>query len=155
MNRVTLEAIGYWRLPGSYFSLPHPAELQNYKWNIEAKKSIVHYLLRGMVIMKELSPPISYLDSHTNEYGRSHEILTDGVWFWPKSLAYFVENHNIMLPQQFIELANDRDSNICVLRPEDSIVFSFDFWLRWCRQVRSNRFYATISRFFPRATWGG
>ncbi len=31
--------------------------------------------------------------------------LTDGVWFWPAGLIYFVEQYNVRLPQEFIDHA--------------------------------------------------
>lgn len=31
------------------------------------------------------------------------EFLTDGVWVWPKSLAYYVRNYHIALPDDFLE----------------------------------------------------
>jgi hypothetical protein len=31
--------------------------------------------------------------------------LTDGVWFWPAGLIYFVEHYNVRLPQEFIDHA--------------------------------------------------
>ncbi|HEX5273045.1 MAG TPA: hypothetical protein VFW33_21255 [Gemmataceae bacterium] len=31
--------------------------------------------------------------------------MTDGVWFWPAALIYFVEKYNVRLPQEFIEHA--------------------------------------------------
>ncbi len=30
-------------------------------------------------------------------------LKTDGVWTWPLSLAYYVENYHIKLPDEFIE----------------------------------------------------
>lgn len=30
-------------------------------------------------------------------------ILTDGAWVWPGDIAYYVENYNILLPDEFIE----------------------------------------------------
>jgi hypothetical protein len=31
--------------------------------------------------------------------------LTDGVWFWPAGLIYFIEKYNVLVPQPFIEHA--------------------------------------------------
>jgi hypothetical protein len=31
--------------------------------------------------------------------------LTDGVWFWPAGLIYFIEQYNVRLPQEFIDHA--------------------------------------------------
>jgi hypothetical protein len=31
--------------------------------------------------------------------------MTDGVWFWPAGLIYFIEKYNVRVPQQFIDHA--------------------------------------------------
>ncbi len=31
--------------------------------------------------------------------------LTDGVWFWPAGLIYFIEKYNVTVPQAFVEHA--------------------------------------------------
>jgi hypothetical protein len=31
--------------------------------------------------------------------------MTDGTWFWPAGLIYFVEKYNLRLPQEFVEHA--------------------------------------------------
>jgi hypothetical protein len=31
--------------------------------------------------------------------------MTDGTWFWPAGLIYFIEKYNVRVPQEFIEHA--------------------------------------------------
>jgi hypothetical protein len=31
--------------------------------------------------------------------------MTDGVWFWPAGLIYFIEKYNVMVPREFVEHA--------------------------------------------------
>ena len=42
-----------------------------------------------------LNPSASFSDPYA--------ILTDGVWVWPESLAYYVETYNVELPYEFLE----------------------------------------------------
>ncbi len=32
----------------------------------------------------------------------THKVLTDGVWQWPQTLAFYVENYLVDLPTEFI-----------------------------------------------------
>jgi hypothetical protein len=31
------------------------------------------------------------------------EIATDGMWVWPRDLAYYVGNYHVVLPSEFVE----------------------------------------------------
>ncbi len=43
--------------------------------------------------------------------------LGDGVWFWPAGLIYFVEKHNLQLPDEFVRFAEEQGWR--VTRPLD------------------------------------
>ena len=44
-------------------------------------------------------------------------ILTDGVWAWPDSLRYYLENYHVVLPQEFVEHVQSR--NYVVPSPDE------------------------------------
>jgi hypothetical protein len=55
--------------------------------------------------------------------------LTDGTWVWPQGLAHYVEVHNVMLPQEFIDhvLAGASFS-----QPVESQSYDDEYWIKWC-----------------------
>lgn len=36
-------------------------------------------------------------------------LITDGAWLWPADLSYYVRNYNILLPEDFVEYASERN----------------------------------------------
>jgi hypothetical protein len=44
-------------------------------------------------------------------------ILTDGIWAWPDSLRYYLENYHVILPQEFLSHVQSR--NYIAPNPEE------------------------------------
>lgn len=65
----------------------------------DRKAEVVAYLRAGATFV--ISPGIEadFLDPSTK--AGSGSIVTDGVWAWPKTLAYYVERYDVGLPADF------------------------------------------------------
>jgi hypothetical protein len=55
------------------------------------------------------------------------EIVTDGIWVWPRDLAYYVEHYHIVLPSAFVEYMRTRSWNPPSLSREDLIRIEGEF----------------------------
>jgi hypothetical protein len=62
---------------------------------------IISYLESGEVLATTGSMVDDYLDVSRQGVARL-EIVTDGVWVWPRDLAYYVREHRVKLPEEFV-----------------------------------------------------
>ena len=62
--------------------------------------------------------------------------LTDGVWVWPQGLHHYVSEHNIRLPEKFIQTMEQNDFQVPDLEIDfnDIVEMNFTFWINWCRK---------------------
>jgi hypothetical protein len=79
----------------------------------ESQREAVAYLCSGHILgylmgsrLRDHFDRTSYADVIVNG-GREGGLtpLTDGTYFWPAGLAYFVERYNVRLPQEFLDHA--------------------------------------------------
>lgn len=66
----------------------------------EAEK-IVSYLEGGKVLATTGSVVDDYLNASRQGIAKL-EIVTDGVWVWPRDLAYYVREHRVKVPEDFV-----------------------------------------------------
>lgn len=108
-----LKTIGYWKSKHckEYFNYPDPSTLMNHEYNQDIKKLLIKYL-------KECKPCNQYRGfSGCRICGTilgTHE-RTDGTYVWPDKLDHYVEEHNVMLPTEFINHA------ISILNKSDNL----------------------------------
>jgi hypothetical protein len=76
--------------------------------------------------------------------GRSRAEVTDGVWVWPSELAHYIVEHDVCLPDAFLETMRRngwRAPGEHELRPildewwRNGTRPSFSVWKEWARQV--------------------
>lgn len=62
---------------------------------------IVQYLETGAALSVSGSMADDYFDLSKKAIA-TLETVTDGVWLWPRDLAYYVRNYHVELPPEFI-----------------------------------------------------
>lgn len=147
-----LNAIGFWRGPGTRLLWPHPRELVDQTWPVEDRRRVVAYLRSG----KYLTGYLGYSWCRFRNGPPDHEMgsadLTDGEWVWPEGLSVYVERYAVRLPELFLSAAAARfytPPEVDVSRLED-VPYSFAMWSEWVRANRRNRVLAFLSRLVPR-----
>ena len=95
---------------GFYSDLPHglPSEptLRNAVSDsaVEEEREMVNYLSAGALFIA--CPGVVHdILSDSDVVIGSPDILTDGVWAWPRDLAYYVGRYHVRLPAAFVEHA--------------------------------------------------
>jgi len=140
---VVLKAIGFWRDNNGIFKLcPSPQSLVRAGWHLAERERILDYLRSGFAFL-------SYGGWSTCRFGcaagQSNGCcdFTDGEWAWPEGLAHYVQCHDVMLPEEFVETmwAN----NWCVpdvadLVPPGMWRDDLRFWLEWVATHRRQGF---------------
>lgn len=124
--------IGFWNNGVEYEDYIWPQELVGEKHPNSAE--ICSYLSRGVKAAAWMG--YSYCRICGKTLG-SH-CLTDGFYIWPEKLEHYVSEHNVRLPEEFIEHACKKHWEITIqdnidlrhFRPKENYIF----WKEWCRK---------------------
>jgi hypothetical protein len=133
---VTVKAVGFWRdADGDYPQYPWPQTLVRPGWCGNDLKKILSYLRSGY----NAHPNFAYGGWSTcrfkncvaGEHNGSGE-ATDGVWGWPDGLSHYVECHDILLPEEFIETMRTNGWRPPPLpTPPHLTQLDDSFWIDW------------------------
>jgi hypothetical protein len=94
-----LIAIGYWKsLYETEF--PDPAKFEDIKWNSKEKAGIIEHLKKGKSIANWMGT--SWCRFRCREKNMGNSCLTDGIFLFPEKLTHYIEEHNVRLPNEFI-----------------------------------------------------
>lgn len=135
---MNLLMIGYWNSPEQLGEWIDPRGLSETGCN--NKELVVNYLSSGKFCGGELGYSWCRYCCSTPAEEMGAAILTDGAWAWPEGLAHYVLEHNLRLPDEFLEHVGRNGFTV----PEDlletdlvSATLDFDYWERWCAQMKS------------------
>ncbi len=136
-----MNLIGYWIRSLADDEYPPPQELVT-DYDPATRDQIAAYLDAGstFAVYRGLSWCRFFCD---HPMGNCE--LTDGEWVWPQDLSHYVRNHDVRLPDEFVdhvfsmrppmaETTNDWST----VTPDES------FWISWCAKHRSNSLVARI-----------
>ena len=131
---IVLKAIGFWRDNNGIFKLcPSAQSLVRAGWHMAERERILDYLRSGFAFL-------SYGGWSTCRFGcaagesNGCSDFTDGEWDWPEGLAHYVQCHDVMLPEEFVETmrANDwRVPDVADLVPPGMWKSNYRFWIDW------------------------
>ncbi|GAB3831962.1 hypothetical protein [Kribbella italica] len=93
-----LKLIGYWGGPSAQ-DWPNPHEFVDPSWDRDERETVREYLEDGFVL--RAFGGISrcrFCDQPNGALER-----TDGQWYWPDGLAHYLAEHDVRLPQSFVD----------------------------------------------------
>lgn len=136
-----MKLIGYWIRSLCDDEFPPPQELVT-TYDVSTRELIANYLDAGVtfLVYRGLSWCRFFCDRPMGDAE-----LTDGKWVWPQDLSHYVRDHNVRLPDEFVEYVRSKpidadtpDDNSSMIFPDES------FWLLWCAEHRSNSLKSRI-----------
>lgn len=91
----------------------HPAPVQSIADNlseqpVEDVENVVAYLNTGHVLVDVMDIENDVLDP-TQQIMNGSSILTDGDWLWRMDYAYYVQRHNILVPEGLLTTIRHRN----------------------------------------------
>lgn len=131
-----LQRIGYW----------NSANEEEYIWPQEiTSKEIPPYKNNLVGYIKQGVPCIEWRGWSTCRICKEHlgtYCLTDGIWIWPEKLDHYIEKHNIILPDEFIQFAKNNNWKILKAVSKEFghgllAPYADDFWKEWCKSNRN------------------
>src|ERR1041385_1692157 len=105
-NMNSPRALGFWRYPYAkgQEDLPDPHDLVRCNWiPSDERVNLVAYLKAGATYetWRGLSHCRFRCGVPDREMG-CHD-FTDGVWVWPQGLFHYIDKHDVMLPDEFVD----------------------------------------------------
>ena len=92
--------IGYWRGPSvDDYDLPDPRNLVNNNQDPVIKEKIINYLESGTVKDYYMGFSLCRFCNCVNGCAD----MTDGIYVWPEGLLHYVKDHNVELPEEFVD----------------------------------------------------
>jgi len=142
-----MKLIGYWIRSLDDNKFPPPQELVT-DYEPSTQRLIADYLDAGstFAVYRGLSWCRFFCD---HPMGNSE--LTDGEWVWPQDLSHYVRDHNVRLPDEFIQCARSKPAPVPPDNGWPSIIPDESFWITWCAENRSNSLETRIRTARTRA----
>lgn len=122
--------VGYWKERGKDNYID-PNLLVNLNWQKADRENIVSYLKGG----KFMNGYFGWSTCRICGCKNGATELTDGLFCWPEGLAHYVEKHNVMLPDEFVEHMRAADFNPAA-KMNNFQNLNQDFWNRWCQKKK-------------------
>lgn len=92
--------IGYWNGGYGERGWPDVREFVDESWDEDERLDVGSYLRHGLVARAWMGySPCRLCEKATN----GNLDLTDGTYLWPEGLAHYVLDHDVRLPQEFVE----------------------------------------------------
>lgn len=102
MDGTPLRAIGFWNGPHTPMGWPELEWFVDASWDRDDREFIADYLQRGVLARTYMGYSSCRLcgrqDNGDSEY-------SDGVYVWPSGLVHYVIEHDVRLPQEFVQHA--------------------------------------------------
>lgn len=136
-----MKLIGYWIRSLSDPEFPPPQELVT-GYDPGTRQLIADYLDSGSIFATYRG--ISWCRFFC-DHPMGHAELTDGAWVWPQDLSHYVRDHNVRLPDSFIERIRTKPKPVDI--PEGGWLHidpDVSFWITWCTEHRSNSLASRI-----------
>ena len=100
--------IGYWRNE-SLKDFPHPKDLVNPGWlDEEELVLLVEYLKSGKTFIQWKGLSYCRFQCGISVSKMGSKCKTDGDWVWPEGLFHYVQEHDVMLPEEFVSHCRER-----------------------------------------------
>jgi hypothetical protein len=130
---MKLKVIGYWTGGLSHTELPLPHELVG-ELSQSVRHAVCEYLTNGQVYQTYRGHSWCRFYCGISNEGMGGRELTDGEWVWPDGLVHYIQEHSVVLPEEFIAFAT---SGRKPKRKWFKHSVSLDFWIAWARNRRS------------------
>ncbi len=129
---VVLKAIGFWRDDhGIFVNFPQPQRLVRRGWHADDREQILTYLRSGFACAIFCGWSSCRFGCAP---GNGCSDFTDGEWLWPEGLAHYIECHDLILPEEFVQTMRVNHwqvPDVADLVPPAMWQRDFTFWLEW------------------------
>lgn len=97
-----MKAVGYWKSTKEP-NLPEPFGMVGHYNDQELKTKIIKYLKSGNIYVQWRGFSNCRFKCDPKHRALGTKCLSDGVYVWPEGFYHYIEKHNIILPEAFLE----------------------------------------------------
>lgn len=144
---TALRAIGWWTTAQHFSKLPAPQELVG-DLSLHTRAALTQHLREGLMLERYRGYSWCRFSCGIADSNMGSGDLTDGTWVWPEGLAHYVEVHNVVLPQEFIDHVL---AGASFTMPVESEPYDDEYWIKWCSRHRSRHIKDGINDAVTRA----
>lgn len=122
--------VGYWHSDSSPRFI-HPKHLVGKYKDEGLKNKICYYLRNAKLHTSWMGFSYCRFECGCQDMGTVDKY--DNNWIWPEGLEHYVRDHNVILPEEFIETMRKND-----FTPPDPDLFRSPcntWWIQWCRNI--------------------
>lgn len=106
--------------------------------SLDEKAELVNYLRSGKIYAKWLGFSHCRFNCGAPDSSMGALDLSDGHWVWPEGLAHYVEEHDVMLPDEFILHAKNSKFKIADdIKLLSDTPIDMGFWDSWCKEIKN------------------
>jgi hypothetical protein len=120
-----MRGLGYWFMRGSDPTLPLPQRFVDPAWSRDERAAVLAYLRSGRVWRSFMGCSYCRICGQEDRAMGCAD-LTDGEWVWPEGLAHYVEQHDVRLPQEFVDTVLAAPA---APRAEDGEAMDMSWWM--------------------------
>lgn len=136
-----LKLIGYWMSDLRDTQLPLPQELIG-ELSSSVRDAVCAYLKRGELFKTYRGLSWCRFQCGIDDREMGCREFTDGEWVWTEGLVHYVQNHGVILPDEFIASAT---SGKTPQKPSTENV-ALDFWVDWASRRRLPTTHERLAR---------
>jgi len=134
--RIVLRGIGFWKVDDRS-QLPDPTTFPRRDWNADERAGILRYLRSGHMLGSYLGYSWCRFRCGIPSEKMGSSDVTDNVWIWPEGLPHYIEQHDVDLPEAFIEHARQNDwqvkPGLVVSYRGFGPAFECSEWIEWSK----------------------
>jgi hypothetical protein len=104
---TSLRLIGYWKGELAH-GWPDVLDYVDADWDEDERHAVSQYLASGTMARAFMGRSVCRLCGTANGFAE----YTDGTYIWPSGLGHYVDEHNVRLPDEFVQHAVERLSEL-------------------------------------------
>ena len=124
--------VGFWSTWQDESKFIRPQFLVDENWERENRQKIIDYLKSGSSCAQYLGWSWCRICKEENGYTD----FTDGKWIWPEGLAHYIEEHNVRLPDKFVNHMRSKGFTIDSFDEVGVYNGGYTFWNNWCKKQK-------------------
>ena len=126
-------AIGYWK-EQDHLSFPDPIDFVNANISPQLRAIVSTYLENGKPFIPYLGYSWCRFRCGIEDHKMGSYSFTDGDYVWPEGLSHYLKNHDVWLPDIFIEHVLQNPNKDCSLVNLNKLdIQDYSWWETWSK----------------------
>jgi hypothetical protein len=131
-----MKLIGYWTSESDP-ELPNPRDLVRPGWLGVERENLIRYLMNASFFRGSWGHSSCRFHCGVDDTDMGSSELTDGEWVWPEGLVHYVDRHEVLLPEDFIDYCRSRSWQLADISAPISRLVDDTYWRAWAANMKT------------------